>query len=283
MAEPFLPLSRSPEANFLFQGVQPPGQLYLAPEDQMRLAVWNSIVGNTIGINGRILLSNGEIVPFLNTFTPSSNRTLSQFVIPPIEGFLLSLSVIAGSASVHGGSCYCLVDLFRNPVTALIESAVLAQGYVNFVNFLSWPVSRSISPREGPGVIRSIAGTDPAAGVEIIETVPTGAVWKILSFFATLATSIAVANRAVSVAIDDGTNAFARVFANGVQAASTTNTYNFLPRSIEPAATNLNYYGCMPLDMTLSAGYRIRTLTALLDAADDWGAPRLLVEEWVEP
>ena len=35
-------------------------------------------------------------------------------------------------------------------------------------------------------------------------------------------------------------------------------------------------------DLILLAGHRIRTSTSSLQAGDDWGAPQLLVEEWLE-
>ncbi len=132
------------------------------------------------------------------------------------------------------------------------------------------------------GRLRSITGTDPAAGAEISETVPDRRRWRILAVRFTLVTDDPVADRLVHLILDDGTNIFCDVCVTTAHAASITKTYNFS----NFGSTQLNPVTCLyiPLPpLPLSPGFRIRTATDLLEVTDDFSAPQLLVEEWIDP
>lgn len=133
---------------------------------------------------------------------------------------------------------------------------------------------------DGPGTIRSITGTDPAAGAEISETVPADARWRLMGVGLTLVTDATAANREVRLVIDDGTTIIAEIPAGVTQVASETRRYSFgagFPRGA--GAQSLNVIAPLP-PVVLGAGYRVRTLTTNLQAGDNYGAPQLLVEEW---
>jgi hypothetical protein len=51
---------------------------------------------------------------------------------------------------------------------------------------------------------------------------------------------------------------------------------------MEPATVGNNALVPIPPDIILSDGDRIRTQTTGIVAGDDWGAPQILVEEWIE-
>ncbi len=132
------------------------------------------------------------------------------------------------------------------------------------------------------GRVRSITGTDPAVNTEISETVPERRRWRILAIRFTLVTDEIEANRVVHLIIDDGANIFLDVCVTTAHAASTTKTYNFSnfgSTQLEPA--DCLYIPLPPLP--LSPGFRIRTATDLLKANDNFSAPQLLVEEWIDP
>ncbi|MBA7482493.1 hypothetical protein ES707_17984 [subsurface metagenome] len=132
------------------------------------------------------------------------------------------------------------------------------------------------------GRIRSITGTDPDAGAEVSITVPDRRRWKLYSVRFTLVTDVNAANRIVELTIDDGTNYLLTLPSDTIQLASLTRRYNY---SIQPVPQFLVGYDFhLPLpSLTLSAGYRILTSTAELQATDDYAAPQLLVEEWIDP
>lgn len=131
------------------------------------------------------------------------------------------------------------------------------------------------------GVLRSVAGTDPAANVEISETVAAGKFWRLESITFALVTDASAANRLVEIVIDDGTNVLARIPAPAVQAASLTRTYTFARGGYDrDSSTNsLTQLAGLP-DMVLGPAYRVRTVTTNRQATDNYGAPQLLVMEY---
>lgn len=133
----------------------------------------------------------------------------------------------------------------------------------------------------GTGEIEVIAGTDPAAGIEISQTVPTGFAWRLLAVTATLVTSAVAANREASLVLDDGTNIFARIPTSQNHAASLTRRVGWF-HGATPAAvvTDTTLQAGLPNDVILGAGFRVRIITTNLDAGDNWSAPILLVERF---
>lgn len=129
-------------------------------------------------------------------------------------------------------------------------------------------------------VLRIIPVAAPIAGAEVITSVPGGVVWRPLSFITTLVTSAAVANRQPSLVVDDSTTTVMRLPQSGVQAASLTvvstwaNGYDLGGGSAVVGVMATSFP-----DMALPAGYRLRTLTGLIDVADQYGASALWVEE----
>jgi hypothetical protein len=118
------------------------------------------------------------------------------------------------------------VDLVRGPGAVGGVTATLLQGPVSSLQRIAWPGSLLLSSLDVAGILRSITGTDPAAGAEISETVPTGARWRLRALAATLVTSATVANRTVSLRVDDGTTGYFGTDAAGTQPASNTIRYN---------------------------------------------------------
>lgn len=126
----------------------------------------------------------------------------------------------------------------------------------------------------------SKTGTNPAAGSEIAETL-TGDITKVIACRFTLVTSADVANRTVQFKIDDGTNVLWRKSSPVVQAASLTRIYNFLLDITDDATFDGDgeIKLALPPRLPLLSGCRLLTLTANLQAADNFSAPQLLLVE----
>lgn len=135
----------------------------------------------------------------------------------------------------------------------------------------------------GPGQIRAVAGADPAAGAEITVRVPETAQWRLLGLRFELVTDATVANRQVDLLIDDGANTVLRIEPPAVQAASLTDGYNYGPGLPARALLTSEFLIPLPVKVVLPGGWRIRTVTANLQAADNFGAVYLWVEEWLNP
>jgi len=139
-------------------------------------------------------------------------------------------------------------------------------------------VTGSCGFREG-GRIASLFSANPAANTEITVTVPAYATWRVMGATATLVTAVAAGNRLVTLIVDDGANELFRVNAAVVQAPSLTYSYSFAS-AVSDTVVPGNVVKLPQL--IVKSGYRIRTLTTNLAAADDWSAMQLLVEEWVQ-
>lgn len=136
--------------------------------------------------------------------------------------------------------------------------------------------SARLSEAYSPGVAASLT-VDPAANTEVSQTVPGGQIWELLSVNVTLVTDATVANRQVTLVIDDGVNIVAQVTAQPTQAASLTYNYTFSVGGVDRAAVvGTNVLVPLPGPLALPAGFRIRTVTTLRAATDNYGAATVL-------
>ena len=134
------------------------------------------------------------------------------------------------------------------------------------------------------GVLKTVAGTNPAAGAEVSETVPAGKAWKLVAVSVQLVQGITQTPQPVLV-LDDGTTVFFEQFAaTNAQGASTTARYSWVlgggpPIALVGATPNIRGVGPLP-DVVLPAGFRVRTSTVGIGANTDYGAPALYVVEY---
>lgn len=244
--------------------------------------MFNSVTDIQVQVTGRLLLPDGTVTNLSERFSPTNDRQSTVGFIRLQEGWLLDLQATALAASADRGDCWVDVTIFRGFEAVGLSVATLLAGYVGLFVSLSYPNSPVEPPVSGHGAIKRIVGTNPAAGAEIIETVPTGARWRILGFSASLITSATVDDRLVTLIADDGGNALVAGIATTVQTAGLTRFYFFSDYGA-PLSESENSFAVPFPNLTLPANFRLRTSTANIAAGDDWGAPLLLVEEWKEP
>ena len=143
----------------------------------------------------------------------------------------------------------------------------------------------------GQGILKTITGANPAAGAEASDAVPAGKEWKLLSYAIPLVTDATAATRIVDYVVDDGASTNRRAVLLGNQAgqtASLTRTHQIQGADI-PETSFSDTETVLVSDHTLAnlgrlpAGARIRTVTTALQAADDFGAPSIQVEEFDAP
>ena len=213
---------------------------------------------------------------------PNTDRTAGTSEYPLGSGWLKSLTAIASSGSPAFAHTYLVIDLIRGRGTNATVIQTLMQGPVSALTRRAWPGSPLAASIEGPGTLRSITGTDPAANVSISETVPTGARWRVHALAVTLVTDANVANREVSITFDDGTTVYAVAAAGANQAASLTRRYTAARGGVRGAAATAAEISIALPDLWLPAGHRIKTVTTNFQAGDNFGAPQLLVEEHLE-
>ena len=195
-----------------------------------------------------------------------------------LQGIPLGIEAVAWTTPVQNGRCFINMFLLAGGVRLFS----LGSGYLSDGKQISWPPAKHTPMGSGPGFLRSITGTDPAAGAEVTETVPTNARWRLVFARAILVTDATVANRRCNWLIDDGVNTFVAADDAYDQTASTTISHCLSAIQVRGGiGTDVNTQ--LPsVPLFLFQGWRVRTSTTNLQAGDNYGAPRLLVEEWIE-
>ena len=151
----------------LTMGLAHPSAFYVTGEDALQLSGWNIATGVRLRVAGRLMGLDGVPRPFVHDLAMNTDRTIASVVRSLGEGWILDLTVSTGSTAVTFGQCFARVQVVRGVDSSGIVIGTLCAGYVTAVQPIAFPAGRVRGTLEGPGVIRSITGTDPAAGVEI--------------------------------------------------------------------------------------------------------------------
>lgn len=134
-------------------------------------------------------------------------------------------------------------------------------------------------------LLQSIAGANPAAGAEFSVTVPAGAFWVFHALRVNFVADANPATRQVRIIFDDGTNEVLTIAQSSAITAGVTGWISagaFADRGAQVLTGSgaTLYHIPVPPALPLGPGYRIRSSTDAIQVGDDFGAPRLLVEQW---
>jgi hypothetical protein len=165
------------------------------------------------------------------------------------------------------------------------EGIPLFQGYLGASEHLGWPYGVNERKVSGHGGIKVYTVSNPSAGADWTYTIPSNARFKVISVKAVLTTSSSVADRRASLVFDDGTNISWYSLSNQLQAASATNVYQVSPGMVNSTLTTAAgtvYQSLSMAPVQLSEDFRIRSSTINIQAADQWSAIVVTVEEWIE-
>lgn len=155
----------------------------------------------------------------------------------------------------------------------------LMAAYLTDGRTLTWPEGIHEGFTEGAGLVRSLTGTNPAAGSGVDEDVPTNARWKFLGVKVQLVADATVIERANKIQFNDGSAVIFEVEGGGITASQTKNLY-FAPGYSDDTAGS-NYHLNTP-EILLFQGWGFTIAAGSLQAGDDYGAPTIVVEEWIE-
>jgi hypothetical protein len=174
------------------------------------------------------------------------------------------------------------VELIRGLGSAALVLGTILQGLVTANQALGFPGSALVNTADIPGFTRTITGTTPAVGAEILETVPTGAIWELVSFNHTLQTGAGGGARTVRlvamVAAALAINA-APVAQQGVATLGTYAWSNQLASQQLALGAGFYFGAPIPIGVVLPSGATIGTLTASLQADDQFAAVSYNVRE----
>jgi hypothetical protein len=282
--QPFSLSTRPPEVAIASRNVQPPGFVYVTREDRLVVNIANSFTGAVIDITIRFLRPDGEIQRTLYTCRPTDDRVLNAFTFPLEEGFILGcIASHRTTGQIRRGQCYVLAALESgSDDVGLINGAVLFSGYATYAYAPAGPYHTLEHPFSGHGHLRLVTGADPAAGADFILTVPAGAIWRVISVVCGLVTDATATSRNAALQIDDGASGAGRyTMGTGVNASSTVEL-TWGPGATHAALGGV-YHAPLPVELYLPGEWNLRGQTGNLQAADNYNAPRALVEEWLLP
>jgi hypothetical protein len=273
--------------NFSRRNIPPPSALYVAAAEGLQISAWSSINPTSFEVRGRILTAGNRLKEIRSQFVFSTGnlRQLVQTFQPLVEGFLLDLAVFpAADVIATRGQVFVSIGLARGPSSSPYLTRALCQGYLENTIALQWPGSAIQGFLDGAGFLRFVHGTSPGVASSSTETVPTGARWRLQSYFITLTTDATVGNRNVVLfALTPG--ALDTIFelpASAVQAPSTTVSYEWLALGGTFSAAN-RVVGLITQPPYFKAGEQLFLSWSGNGPADQLGAPRYYVEEWLQP
>lgn len=272
-------IAAPPDVHFKHYGVQPFALGYISKDDFLQVSILTSATTSGLQLAARILTPHQGLNYMTESLDGVSINTLTTQIYPLTEGFIESICVSNLGAGLEDGACFVCIALQRTSAASVAPHTILAQGFVTNELSVSWPPSpvRGVGGASGSAYStpNSVGVSNPAAGADWTYTVPAGATYRLVSAFATLATSASVANRVPELIIDDGTHSLSGSLMASPQTAGVTDTYTWgsgLPLSAALSAANT---APLPQSLTLAAGWRVRTSTSGIQAADQWSTIRL--------
>jgi len=280
VTEEHLPALQAPLEGRL---VPTPYNFNFTGEDALRLTVHNSQTGVVVAVHWRMQTPDQRLVANRFAFTPATDRSPSVAEFTIGDGYLLNVTLLASSGSPKRGQTYVRLQVIRGRGAAAVVLGAVVQGYVTGNQDRAWPGSALEGSLEGDGVVRVIVGTDPAAGTEFVETVPTGARWQLLTVRLHLVTSAAAGSRRTTLFVNSGTTIVWYLDSNVDVPPSSARNVTWA-EGLPFSASTVDTFGTAPLPAgyILAAAAQIKSTTLNLDAGDNYNVPALSVREWLE-
>jgi hypothetical protein len=262
--------------------VYPGNSIYVDDQDQLLIRLYSSLSGGVFKCLVRVLTDSGDLRTGEYLLTSSADRSKQETRISIPAGYLIGVSVFASTGTPRRGQTWCVMALERKTPSGLYLVQPFGQNYVTSDSACFFPGPNAHDSIEGPGFIRDIAGTSPAAGAEINETCPTGARWRLYAVYLHLTTAVAAANRIVAIQINSGSTQPYLLENGTVQTASLSWYYAFANGLVIANPIPTVYNAAFPSQVLMMAGDKLVTASTALQAADQYGMPWYQVEEWIE-
>jgi len=274
----------------LLKGVVLPSfaQFAVTGEDNIQVKTIGSIAGALVNIQGRFLDAAAQgVLPFSYAVPVASDGlTVTTQTFALGTGYLLNLTAFVTGATPQIGQVFVIVQIIRGISGATFLLGTLLQGYVTSTQGLGWPGSPIQSSLDSKPRLRVITGTTPALGAEVSETCPNGAVWRVRGIKLKLTASAAAAARVPDLTFyTSGLDEDLHLPASTLTASQSGHFY-FSPgapaqgENLSP--TNIINTGPLNHYQLMRGGDNFATVTAQLQAGDQYAAPQYFVEELLE-
>jgi len=260
----------------------PPAGVQVSPDDLLLVQLRNSLAGVVVQVRWRLRAPNGEVLTGAFQVTPASDRSLVSVVKAAGVGHLESVVVVVVSGTPTRGQLLASLHLIGLPATAVNTRRYLGQRYLTSQAALMWPGGIQEAGVSGQGVLYGAVSATPAAGAGWTLTVPASARWRIRGGGAGLTTSAAAGNRTPWLQVLVGGNSMAVYVSGGTVGPSGAGNIEYLSTYLAQANAGNQITVYYSPDLIVPAGGVVREITLGMDAADQWTAVTLLVEEWLE-
>jgi hypothetical protein len=271
--------------SFAFKGISPPSNLYVDVDDQLVVSAATSQTNEVITVNVRLLLPNGRLEDMQFVVRPLNGRQVLRTGFGLAQGYILSVSAVA-LVAITRGATFLRIATQRGALGSGNPAQMLFSDYVTTQATSAYPNGRVSSSLEGPGLTYGVSAANPGAGADWTISLPVNSRWKVRSLAATLTTSATVANRQVSITVADLTAFKFRGFPLQNIPASTIALISAYPGTQFTSVVATDFTLPLPADMYLTGAPAttdtIASLTVGIQAADQWSAIRLMVEEWLD-
>lgn len=247
----------------------------------LRLSLTTSDSNVTLYCSFAVMDQEGNINPGIFSVTPSATYTVSVADYPLPLGWLTRVSLFATPSELPRGVVYGSVDYHNHLSKPLSGIHRILSSYVSDEFKPNWPPGVQEHSLSGHGRLRVLSISNPSAGADISQAVPSGARWLPLALQATLTTDANVATRIPFLLITDGSADLALAAHGYSSAASNAVQFSFSAGSHSHTGTPLQTWSLIH-PFHLYTGWTIGTETQSIQVGDQWSAIRLTVEEWLE-
>lgn len=288
---------------FNFDRIAPPSPLYLQRDDIVELEAATSSTPVTVHFTLRFLrvpeptggqpseggvgrspgaiFEHGVVETITKDLILPANSLTRGFALQLAEGYLLGVGATV-TPNVLRGQVFAAAFLIRGSSTQFSSTSPLFADYATANYPVGWPNGRTLNFIEGPGWKHSLQVTNPLAGVDWTLTLGPNQRLRIESLNAVFTAAVAIANRQVQLIVDDGVNVVGVFPAASNIVASTISNVTVTAGSVNTPIITTDVLIPIPQPLILQPGWRLRTTTAGIQAADTWTAIWLNLEEWLE-
>lgn len=264
-----------------------PFQFVFSGAENLRVRSANSLAGVVIGIQGRLLQSDGTITPFVLTSTPPSDRSILTQDFPLGPGTLLTLTAFAIAGAPQRGQTFVQVQVIQGLGGATITLGTLLQDYVTSFQQLAWPGSPIQNSLDGRGTIVRTTVAQPAPGALGAFSLPAGTRWRIQAVTLELDTSAVVATRKPYLQFVAGATVLVYYVAIAATVASRASFYSWTTGGnggAQASASGASQWCTTALgpDTYMRGGDGCFMVVADIDAGDQLKNIIVIAEEWLE-
>lgn len=280
---PFESQTRLPATSIITKNLPAPVAQYVGTDALLRVTFRSAVAGQNLIVRTRLLRSDDGVITSSEDLVPTNNSgVLTVSTIGLTEGFLLSCEITSDSVSLARGMCFVSVELCHGTATQLHRDLLLIQDYIATGYATSWPGGVPTLSTTGPGATQVASIPGSGAGLDFNMSFQNGLRLRFAGISLTLTTSAVVANRVPTFQFQAAGVTVYQVTVAAPIPASTVARINLGAGIGPPSVNSNNHLLPIPENMILAPTPIFASLTAALQAADNYSAITPIWEQWID-